>query len=86
MDYPSHRELFPSSISVPKEKLSYAQVVEGSVILSSDGATNTNKGGYIAIKINQQLYEQQLAVCQHALIARIVLSKGESPWKLADLK
>ena len=42
--------------------------------------------GYIAIKIDQDIYEQQLAFCQYALIARIILAKGESPWKLDDLK
>ena len=54
--------------------------------LKNKNSVPTNKGGYIAIKINQELYEQQFLVCKHALIARVILSKGETPWKLADLK
>ena len=46
---------------------------------SADETSTLNKGGFIAIRINQQLYEKQLAACQHALIARIVLSKGDVP-------
>ena len=68
------------------EKISYAKVVSRSMILTTDDASTSNKGNYVAIKINQQIYEQQLALCQHALIAKIILARGETPWKLSELK
>ena len=86
MDCPGHAELFAPL------KHSYAAAVmqtQNPLVLFGDAEKSfiaVNKGGYIAIKIDQQIYDQQLQRCQHALIARIVLAKGESPWKLPDLK
>ena len=83
MDFSSHKALF----SAAPDKPSYAMAVSQSTILPiSDESATTDKGGYIAIKINQQIYEQRLAMCENALIARLILSKGESPWKLVELK
>ena len=82
----SHAELFSTSSRSATEKPSYASTVRGftspSAEVVSVESITTNKGGFIAVKINQEMYEQQLALCKHALIARIVLSKGDSPWKL----
>ena len=41
---------------------------------------------YHAIKINNNIYQHRLALCQFFLIGRIILSKGDSPWKLVKLK
>ena len=83
MDFPSHTNLFASA------KPSYAAITKASsatTMLDTSPIDLSNKGGYIAIKIDQEVYEQQLAICQYALIARIVYSKGDKPWKLEELK
>ncbi|XP_050223701.1 uncharacterized protein LOC126673551 [Mercurialis annua] len=101
-NYLSHASMFSPSIPIaapiPKEhtgcvkqtnNLSYAKIVSGNKLIidsTIDDCVKSDKGGFIAIKINQTVYEQQLLLCKNALIARIVLAKGESPWKLFDLK
>ena len=37
------------------------------------------QGVFHAIKISNNVYTQRLALCQHSLIAIVVLGKGESP-------
>lgn len=36
-------------------------------------------GTFQAVKINSNIYRKRLALCQHSLIARVILNKGESP-------
>ena len=43
-------------------------------------------GSYHAVKINSDLYHKRLAICQFSLIGRVVLNKGDTPWKLANLR
>ncbi|PON42859.1 Endonuclease/exonuclease/phosphatase [Trema orientale] len=44
------------------------------------------KGNYICVEVNEAALLNQLELCQFSLIGRIFLSKGDSPWKLVDLK
>ncbi|XP_065848420.1 uncharacterized protein [Euphorbia lathyris] len=43
-------------------------------------------GGFKAIKISQQLYDNRVEACKHSVIGRITLAKGDLPWKHPDLK
>lgn len=40
----------------------------------------------MSVQLNEKAFEGRLVLCQHSSIARVVLSKEEKPWKLADLK
>ena len=91
--YLSHAELFtfqrPSSPHanitsadiVPK---TFAEIVSPppDIILPS----LSKAGTYQAVKINPELYRKCLSLCQHSLIARVVLNKGDTPWTLPKLK
>ncbi|PON62529.1 hypothetical protein TorRG33x02_279030 [Trema orientale] len=44
------------------------------------------KGNYVCVKVNETALQNRLEMCQFSLIGRIFLSKGDSPWKLVDLK
>lgn len=39
-----------------------------------------------SVQLNEKAYSERLTLCGHSLIARVILSKGEAPWKLQDLK
>lgn len=39
-----------------------------------------------SVQLNEKAFAERLTFCHHSLIAQMVLSKGEKPWKLADLK
>ena len=84
MDYMSHSDTFSPVAAKPKTTQTYAVVVIRSP--SFDESSTSNKGGFIAIKVDQDIYEQHLSLYKHALIARLILAKGEKPWKLTDLK
>ena len=43
-------------------------------------------GGYVSVKVSQAVYDQRVKLCECSLIGRIVLTKGESPWKHSELK
>ncbi|XP_050211774.1 uncharacterized protein LOC126661935 [Mercurialis annua] len=79
-----HKDMFSFS-TTPSTKSSYS-ATSIQLVSACDDSIPVNKGGFIDIKIDQKVYDQQIAMCQNALIARIILSKGESPWKLIDLK
>ena len=46
----------------------------------------SKKGGYVAVRVDPFAYKSRLEVCKFSLIGRVVLSNGEKPWKLVDLK
>ncbi|KAK3222076.1 hypothetical protein Dsin_009101 [Dipteronia sinensis] len=46
----------------------------------------SKKGGYVAIQVDTSAYKSRLEVCKFSLIGQVVLSSGEKPWKLVDLK
>ena len=72
--------------SRPQSGPSFASVVkETSTILSVASSPLENKGGYFSIKINAEAYAERLRLCYNALIGRVVLLKGELPWKVANL-
>ena len=62
-----------------KAALIQVENVFGSLILSK-------KGDYVAVRVDPSAYKSRLEVCKFSLISRIVLSSGEKPWKLVDLK
>ena len=38
------------------------------------------------IRVDHLAYKSRLDMCKNTLIGRVVLSSGEKPWKLVDLK
>lgn len=69
--------------------LSYAAAVGGS--LSPFLLPTCARKVYVirdpfSIQLNAKSFEERLTFCRRSLIARVVFSKGESPWKLVDLK
>ncbi|KAK3229688.1 hypothetical protein Dsin_001569 [Dipteronia sinensis] len=46
----------------------------------------SKKGGYVAVRVDPSAYKSRLEVCKFSFIGRVVLSSGEKPWKLVDLK
>ena len=60
-----------------------AQIQENNV---SNPSILSKKGGYVAVQVDPSAYKSRLEVCKFSLIGRIVLSSGEKPWKLVDLK
>ncbi|KAF3449551.1 hypothetical protein FNV43_RR10280 [Rhamnella rubrinervis] len=74
------------------KKASFAEVVGGAshslaplIIADSHSSLPVRKGNLVSIRVNDTAYKERVALCQFSLIARIVLSKGEKPWKLDDL-
>ncbi|KAK0605024.1 hypothetical protein LWI29_021929 [Acer saccharum] len=60
-----------------------AQIQEDNV---SSPSILSKKGGYVAVQVDPSAYKSRLEVCKFSLIGRVVLSSGEKPWKVADLK
>lgn len=44
----------------------------------------TFSSGTIYIPLNEKAFEEQLKLCQHSFIAKVVHAKGETPIKLHD--
>ncbi|KAK0581163.1 hypothetical protein LWI29_010799 [Acer saccharum] len=63
---------------------SYAQAISSAIAPISSAPKK--KGDYVAIKVNPKAYEERLKLCSYSLIGRVVLSKGEEPWKILALK
>ncbi|KAK0573831.1 hypothetical protein LWI29_014219 [Acer saccharum] len=63
---------------------SYAQAISSAIAPLSSAPKK--KGDYVAIKVNPKAYEERLKLCSYSLIGRVVLSKGEEPWKILALK
>lgn len=51
-----------------------------------ESAVVAKKGGFTSVKIPQHLLEKRLALCSNSLIGRLVLQKGDSPYKISFLK
>ncbi|KAF3455706.1 hypothetical protein FNV43_RR00348 [Rhamnella rubrinervis] len=74
------------------KKVSFAEVVGGDsrsqtplTIQDSHSSLPIEKGNLVSIRVNDAAYQEHVALCQFSLIARIILSKGEKPWKFDDL-
>ncbi|XP_050222822.1 uncharacterized protein LOC126672915 [Mercurialis annua] len=98
MAYISHATMFASvskkpciqtilkETSIATEKPSFAEIITGKTESLIPSAIPENKGGFIAIKVNQERYEKRIKECEFALIGRIILNKGDTPWKVTELK
>ena len=72
-------------LSNPKPVMkSYAQATSSAIV--SVSSVPKKKGDYIAVKANPKAYEKWLKLYSYSLIGRVVLSKGEKPWKILALK
>ncbi|KAK2655373.1 hypothetical protein Ddye_008425 [Dipteronia dyeriana] len=63
---------------------SYAQAISSAIAPVSSAPKK--KGDYVAIKVNPKAYEERLKLYSYSFISRVVLSKGEEPWKILALK
>ena len=63
---------------------SYAQAISSAIAPLSSAPKK--KGDYVTVKVNPKAYEERLKLCSYSLIGRVVLSKGEEPWKILALK
>ena len=68
----------------PETNATYASILRPTPVTPYKAAIT--KGDCISVKINKSAYEERLKLCQHSLLGRLVLSKGDKPWKLSDLK
>ena len=72
-------------LSNPKPVMkSYAQAISSAIAPVS--LAPKKKSDYVAVKVNPKAYEERLKLCSYSLIGRVVLSKGEEPWKILALK
>lgn len=80
-----------SSSSVPKPnehvtaKPSFANVVASSapsteIPSNRQPSVKINKGGFISIKVDEEIYSFRIASCKNSLIGRLILAKGEALW------
>lgn len=44
------------------------------------------KGGFTSVKIPNGFIKKRIALYAHSLIGRLILQKGDNPYKLTDLK
>ena len=44
------------------------------------------KRDFVSVRVDPVAYQSRIKVCKNALIGHVVLSSGERPWKLVDLK
>ncbi|KAF3443573.1 hypothetical protein FNV43_RR13260 [Rhamnella rubrinervis] len=45
----------------------------------------TRKDNFVSIRVNNNAYKERISLCQFSLIARVVLTKGDKPWKHDEL-
>ncbi|KAF3454128.1 hypothetical protein FNV43_RR04575 [Rhamnella rubrinervis] len=73
------------------KQFSFAAVLNGS-LLSRDQSDSTSqtvitcKGNIIFVRVNDNAYQERIALCQFSLIAQIILSKGDKLWKFEELR
>lgn len=67
----------------------FAFVLGGSSIRIPIAASTTNvlvTEDTFYVQLNEKAFVECLIICKHTFIVKVVLSKGESPWKLSELK
>ncbi|XP_019433032.1 PREDICTED: uncharacterized protein LOC109339940, partial [Lupinus angustifolius] len=86
-DLPVSSPISPSSPSLSPSKKSFAQILRNSYDV---GASQLPKpcieGDSIAIKIPEEDYQAGLQRCKFHLHGRIIMSKGDTPLKLTEMK
>lgn len=45
-----------------------------------------SRNGCISLSVNKKAYQERLNLCKHSLLGRVILTKGERPWKMIDLR
>ena len=73
-----------------QESLSYVATLRGPsqcfVTRNMAPKKLVKKGSIISIRINGEAYQKMIQLCQYALNGRLVLIKGDKPWKFSGLK
>ena len=44
------------------------------------------KKAYVSVKVNHAAFQERLDLCKFSLIGRLILSKGNKPWPLVELR
>ena len=77
--YPNH--------ATPPICLSFTAIVKCSIaVLPSILVTLENKESFMAIRINEDAYQECLQIFSNALIGLVILAKGERSWTFLALK
>lgn len=59
---------------------SFTVAIKSSLIPSgSTKETQPVTGAYQAIKINKEVYQKRISLCQYSLIGRVFLNKSDAP-------
>ena len=53
---------------------------------SNSHSAPTHKGNYMAVQIDEDLYQSRLRQFSSSLIGRLILSKGDKPYAFNDLR
>lgn len=75
--------------SKPQRPKTFASVLAGSEeshVPISKLSAPTIKGNTVYVRINEEIYQQQIQACRTNLIGRLLLRKGTKPMKIEDLK
>ncbi|PON36372.1 hypothetical protein PanWU01x14_328970 [Parasponia andersonii] len=85
-----HKKDIVADSSLAPHANSFADVVLNKKImvmpLPSTSSIPQQKGAYVSVKLNLAAVEERLNLYIFSLIGRVILSKGEKPWSLLDLK
>ncbi|KAF3441583.1 hypothetical protein FNV43_RR15497 [Rhamnella rubrinervis] len=65
-------------------KTSFADEVNG-ITPSQKAGGNNYAGNFVFVRVNDSAYQERIGLRQFSLIASIVLSKGDKPWKFDNL-
>ncbi|WCJ18475.1 hypothetical protein M5689_000823 [Euphorbia peplus] len=87
---PNLRKQNPLSNSLPKlvteAKKSYASSIVNHILIPASEAVVTDDGDSPTVRISQAAFDKRVQLCSHSLIGRLILRKGDAPWKIDDLK
>ncbi|PON69641.1 hypothetical protein PanWU01x14_087640 [Parasponia andersonii] len=85
-----HKKDIVADSSLAPHAKSFADVVLNTktmvMSLPSTSSIPQQKGAYVSVKVNPTAVEERLNLCKFSLIRRVILSKGDKPWSLLDLK
>lgn len=76
----------PQGVHSPSK--SFVDVVKGGkqfLAMPLPSSKPNKNGDVVSVQLIEAAYAKRLNLCQHSLIARVILGKGEAQWKLAEL-
>lgn len=69
---------------------SFAEVIRGThsrnAAADFQPLSPVKKGDYYSVAVDDELYHQRIKACEASLIGRLILAKGDKPWRMVDLQ